>query len=55
MISFTKEMHLVQKLYLLNRMMSQIWENYVEGEEVVNGSSKVETRQKETLKVNLAV
>jgi len=36
-------------------MMSQIWENYVEGEEVVNGSSKVETRQKETLKVNLAV
>ncbi|EFH41014.1 tudor domain-containing protein [Arabidopsis lyrata subsp. lyrata] len=29
----------------------KIWENYVEGEEVVNGSSKVETRQKETLKV----
>ncbi|CAG7896036.1 unnamed protein product [Brassica rapa] len=30
----------------------KIWENYVEGEEVVNGGgSKVETRQKETLKV----
>ena len=32
-------------------MISQIWENYVEGEEVVNGGSKVETRLKETLKV----
>ncbi|XP_013629355.1 PREDICTED: staphylococcal nuclease domain-containing protein 1 [Brassica oleracea var. oleracea] len=29
----------------------KIWENYVEGEEVVNGGSKVETRLKETLKV----
>ncbi|KAL1203817.1 Ribonuclease TUDOR 2 [Cardamine amara subsp. amara] len=29
----------------------KIWENYVEGEEVVNGGPKVETRQKETLKV----
>nr|XP_018439421.1 PREDICTED: staphylococcal nuclease domain-containing protein 1-like [Raphanus sativus] len=29
----------------------KIWENYVEGEEVVNGGSKVETRQMETLKV----
>ncbi|KAL0721178.1 hypothetical protein Bca4012_035777 [Brassica carinata] len=29
----------------------KIWENYVEGEEVVNGGSKVETRHKETLKV----
>ncbi|XP_010483859.1 PREDICTED: staphylococcal nuclease domain-containing protein 1 [Camelina sativa] len=29
----------------------KIWENYVEGEEVVNGNSTVETRQKETLKV----
>ncbi|EOA15199.1 hypothetical protein CARUB_v10028588mg [Capsella rubella] len=29
----------------------KIWENYVEGEEMVNGSSTVETRQKETLKV----
>ena len=37
---------------LLNCLVSQIWENYVEGEEVVDGGSKVETRQKETLKVN---
>ncbi|VVB13566.1 unnamed protein product [Arabis nemorensis] len=29
----------------------KIWENYVEGEEVSNGSTTVETRQKETLKV----
>ncbi|KAJ4897482.1 TUDOR-SN protein 2 [Raphanus sativus] len=29
----------------------KIWENYVEGEEAVNGGSKVETRHKETLKV----
>ena len=29
----------------------QIWENYVEGQEVSNGSTTVETRQKETLKV----
>ncbi|CAH8353909.1 unnamed protein product [Eruca vesicaria subsp. sativa] len=29
----------------------KIWENYVEGEEVVNSGSKVDTRQKETLKV----
>uniref|UniRef100_A0A1J3DI37 Ribonuclease n=1 Tax=Noccaea caerulescens TaxID=107243 RepID=A0A1J3DI37_NOCCA len=29
----------------------KIWENYVEGEEVVNGGSTVETKQKETLKV----
>ena len=36
---------------MLNRMISQIWENYVEGEEVVNGGSKVETRHKETLNV----
>lgn len=36
-------------------MMSQIWENYVEGEEVVNGGPKIETRQKETLKVKSAV
>ncbi|CAG7891308.1 ribonuclease TUDOR 1 [Brassica rapa] len=29
----------------------KIWENYVEGQEVSNGSTTVETRQKETLKV----
>ncbi|CAN7113839.1 unnamed protein product [Brassica rapa subsp. narinosa] len=29
----------------------KIWENYVEGQEVSNGSATVETRQKETLKV----
>ncbi|CAN8256952.1 unnamed protein product [Cochlearia groenlandica] len=29
----------------------KIWENYVEGEEVSNGSTNVETRHKETLKV----
>lgn len=30
--------------------MSQIWENYVEGEEVTNGAA-VESKQKEVLKV----
>ncbi|KAH0931223.1 hypothetical protein HID58_008340, partial [Brassica napus] len=29
----------------------KVWENYVEGQEVSNGSTTVETRQKETLKV----
>ncbi|KAF2577386.1 hypothetical protein F2Q68_00000205 [Brassica cretica] len=29
----------------------KVWENYVEGQEVSNGSATVETRQKETLKV----
>lgn len=29
----------------------QIWENYVEGQEAVNGSSVVESKQKEVLKV----
>ena len=31
--------------------MVQIWENYVEGEEVSNGAAVEESKQKEVLKV----
>ncbi|XP_074294378.1 ribonuclease TUDOR 2-like [Silene latifolia] len=33
------------------RQKLKIWENYVEGQEIVNGSSATETRKKEVLKV----
>lgn len=35
---------------MLIEIMLQIWENYVEGQEVTNGSA-AESKQKETLKV----
>lgn len=36
---------------VLTGILLQIWENYVEGEEVSNGSAPVESKQKEVIKV----